>query len=95
MIVLHGPQGSELYLRVAKQHGEESDPDHEVGDLQTFFRTAWLLMDDKVRSAFVNHPDVRSTLAAALGVDEDDPEEFQAALAEAVIAADPTTPPNL
>lgn len=28
-------------LQAAKQHGEESEPDHEVGDLQDALRLAW------------------------------------------------------
>ena len=34
---------------LARQHGEDSEPDHEVGDLQDLLRAAWALMNDSQR----------------------------------------------
>lgn len=31
----------EFYIETAETHGAESEPDHEVGDLQDFLRAAW------------------------------------------------------
>jgi hypothetical protein len=43
----------EVVLEAAKLHGEDSDPDHEVGDLQDFARLCWKrLTPDQKREAF-------------------------------------------
>jgi hypothetical protein len=34
----------QYYLDAAQQHGEDSEPDHEVGDLQDLLRTMWSLL---------------------------------------------------
>jgi hypothetical protein len=34
----------EALLASAAQHGRDSEPDHEVGDLQQFLRLAWEIM---------------------------------------------------
>jgi hypothetical protein len=34
-------------IDAAAKHGQDSDPDHEVGDLQEFLRLAWELMTDE------------------------------------------------
>ena len=36
-------------LASAKAHGENSEPDHEVGDLQDALRIAWDLLDEAKR----------------------------------------------
>jgi hypothetical protein len=61
----------EHYIDLAKQHGEDSDPDHEVGDLQTFLREAWAILSPTQRVAFRSREAVRSTAAAASMDDED------------------------
>lgn len=35
------PSGVGDLIRLARQHGEDSEPDHECGDLQDFFRAVW------------------------------------------------------
>lgn len=45
----------ERVIRAAEQHGTNSEPDHEVGDLQDLLRSAWSLMS----------PDQRDQLMAA------------------------------
>ena len=42
-------QHLETLVDMAKQHGEDSEPDHEVGDLQDLLRAAWQLMSDSQR----------------------------------------------
>lgn len=52
----------ELLIEAAEQHGQDSEPDHEVGDLQTYLRAAWkvltpeqkleVLQDDAVVDTF-------------------------------------------
>jgi hypothetical protein len=37
----------ERLIDSAAQHGRDSEPDHEVGDLQDFLRLAWSLMTDE------------------------------------------------
>lgn len=49
------PKDVEQYLVAAKQHGEDSEPDHEVGDLQEMLRAAFEIMDDKQKRAFAKH----------------------------------------
>ena len=36
-------------LAAAAEHGQVSDPDHEVGDLQQALRFAWAVMTDEQR----------------------------------------------
>jgi hypothetical protein len=39
----------EALIQSAKQHGLDSEPDHEVGDLQQLVRLAWGIMTDLQR----------------------------------------------
>ena len=59
-----------FYLGAAEQHGEDSDPDHEVGDLQDWLRVAFTIMTPEQRRAFAVRDEVRATLDAALGDDD-------------------------
>lgn len=43
----------ESILLAAHQHGIDSEPDHEVGDLQDALRIAWDLLDDSGRSTLL------------------------------------------
>jgi hypothetical protein len=45
----------EAYIAAAEQHGKDSEPDHEVGDLQDMLRVAWSLMTPAQRVSFINH----------------------------------------
>lgn len=40
----------EKIIQAAKTHGDESEPDHEVGDLQDALREAWKRMTPEQRS---------------------------------------------
>ena len=57
----------EYFIGLAQQHGEDSEPDHEVGDLQTFFREAWALLSEAQRAVFRERAAVRETVSAAAG----------------------------
>lgn len=55
----------QYYLDAAQQHGEDSEPDHEVGDLQDLLRTMWSLLTPEQRMAFAKHEDVHMVLEGA------------------------------
>lgn len=59
----------EHYISLAQQHGEDSDPDHEVGDLQTFLREAWTVLSEAQRCEFRARGAVREAVATATGED--------------------------
>ena len=42
----------EFYIEAAQQHGEDSEPDHEVGDLQDFLRAMWAVLSVEQRRQF-------------------------------------------
>lgn len=48
------PAGDRLVediIQAAQQHGEESEPDHEVGDLQDALRLAWIKLSPEAQRA--------------------------------------------
>ena len=46
----------EEIIAAAERHGEQSEPDHEVGDLQDALRAAWaLLSPDQRRKVHAAH----------------------------------------
>ena len=52
-----------IVVDAARRHGEESDPDHEVGDLQDFVAICWLKLTSQERHEAVeqfkgSHPDL-------------------------------------
>lgn len=56
----------EFYLKAARTHGEDSEPDHEVGDLQDFLRTMWSVLTPAQRLSFAKNETVHTTLEGAL-----------------------------
>ena len=44
--------GAERIIESATYHGEQSDPDHEIGDLQQAVRALWLLLTPKQKALF-------------------------------------------
>lgn len=49
----------EFFVSCASEHGLNSDdPDHEVGDLQEFFRLSWSLLTTQQRDMFVRNSTV-------------------------------------
>jgi len=59
--------GIELIIEAARRHGEASDPDHEVGDLQDALREAWATMTASQRLALMEHDDLRTRVIDELG----------------------------
>lgn len=55
----------ETYLIAAFEHAENSEGDHEIGDLQTYLRTAFKLMSPEQKRRFAQDGDVRECLAAS------------------------------
>jgi hypothetical protein len=43
---------ADVLIAAAKRHGEDSEPDHEAGDLQDLFRVAHKTLDPSQRSSF-------------------------------------------
>lgn len=62
----------ERYLRSALRHGVDSEPDHEVGDLQDWMRSMWELLTPAQKLQFATNERVLDTLAAAEGEDIED-----------------------
>jgi hypothetical protein len=52
----------ELCILGAQAHGQNSDPDHEVGDLQDGLREMWELLTPEQRQRFMERPSVRERL---------------------------------
>lgn len=50
----------EALLEAAEAHGRESDPDHEVGDLQDLVRACWARLPEADRAAL--HEDFSDAL---------------------------------
>jgi hypothetical protein len=49
-------------LGFATAHGEASEPDHEVGDLQDMLTVAWNLMTDSQKQQFFSSPEVEQVV---------------------------------
>lgn len=62
----------EFYIEAAGQHGENSEPGHEVGDLQELLREMWELLTPAQRLQFAQNENVRSTLENTLVEFEDE-----------------------
>ncbi|TES73098.1 hypothetical protein E2P84_22325 [Burkholderia cepacia] len=62
----------ELCIRAAKEHGENSEPDHEVGDLQDYLRDMWKLLTPEQREAYFNLDSVLDRLELGLSSEEFD-----------------------
>jgi hypothetical protein len=52
------------YTHAAFVHGEESEGDHEVGDLQDLLRAAWALMTEEQRIEFLFTDEAKAVLTA-------------------------------
>ncbi len=63
-------------IAASLQHGQDSDPDHEAGDLQDYLRAGWPLVSADQRRAMLNHPRLKSALESAIGSDLSVTEEF-------------------
>lgn len=56
---------AEVFVKAATKHGEDSEPDHEVGDLQDYFRAAFRLLTPEQKEAFLATAEVQDSLACA------------------------------
>ncbi len=65
----HKDFSAEGLIVAAKKHAEESDePEHEVGDLQSFTLRAFVALTNEERSQFYRVDGVLETIATAVGV---------------------------
>lgn len=55
----------ETLIAAALEHGVNSEPDHEAGDLQDYFRAGWTLLAPEQRKALLKHPRLKSAIEAA------------------------------
>lgn len=51
----------------ARKHGEDSEPEHEVGDLQDLLRAAWALLTPEQRRAMLTDASVSNVVESATG----------------------------
>jgi hypothetical protein len=76
----------ERFIEIARQHGAESEPDHEVGDLQDLLRPMWGLLNSDQKRQFLTLPEVSqfaegAGFEALMGMeDEVDSEEWEEVL---------------
>jgi hypothetical protein len=59
------PDGVEALIRESRQHGIDSDPDHEAGDLQAYLRAMALVMPSPDWDAFAASEAARSLVDAS------------------------------
>lgn len=55
----------ESYVEAARQHGEDSEPDHESGDLQDYLRAMWKLLTPTQQAAFGECSEVLNRIKGA------------------------------
>lgn len=58
-------------ITAAAIHGRDSDPDHEVGDLQQYLRATWGVLTEAQKSAVFLLPTVSATYESAMGEELD------------------------
>ena len=66
---IQDPQLAEMLIAAAQQHGEDSEPDHEVGDLQEVVRAMWKLLTPSQRVAVLRSDEVQNIAETTLGKD--------------------------
>lgn len=59
--------GVELVIDAARQHGEDSEPDHEVGDLQDALRSMWGILTPGQKLVFMGLDETRERCIDNLG----------------------------
>ena len=55
----------DTYTHAAFVYGEESEGDHEIGDLQDLFRAAWSLMTEEQKVDFLFTDEAKAVVSAA------------------------------
>ncbi len=63
--------GIEGLITAAERHGQDSEPDHEVGDLQSLLRKAWDLMEPHQRTALLASSEAEEVLEHGGGEEAD------------------------
>jgi hypothetical protein len=58
-------QGIETYLGFAKGHGETSDTQQWIGDLEDMLRVAWRLLTPEQQRRFRDDPEILAIVEAA------------------------------
>ncbi len=61
------PLDIDKYIDAACQHGLDSNPDHEVGDLQDLLRAMWEILSPEQKKAFTELPNIKEVLANGTG----------------------------
>jgi len=56
------PNFANFLMEAARLHGENSEPDHEVGDLQDLFFACWLVMTPEQRALVLSDPAITNLL---------------------------------
>jgi hypothetical protein len=69
----------ETFIAAAQKHGEDSEPDHEVGDLQDMLRAAWSIMTPEQRRTFATTEEVDNVMDSAYGDGDEEDDENGAA----------------
>jgi len=69
----------ETYIAAATTHGENDDPDHEVGDLQDLLRAAFSVMtESQIQDVFFRHEVQNVLVSGSVLPDPDDADEGDA-----------------
>lgn len=58
---------AETLIDAALEHGENSEPDHEAGDLQQYIRSSWELLTRTQRRDFYTTPAILSVIETSTG----------------------------
>jgi hypothetical protein len=59
---LNSPESASPLLECARLHGENSEPDHEVGDLAAFFVACWTVMTPEQRALALSDPQMQDVI---------------------------------
>ncbi|WP_262030744.1 hypothetical protein [Microvirga sp. Mcv34] len=64
-LTLADVKDADTFTHAAFVHGEDSEGDHEIGDLQDLFRAAWGLMTEEQKVDFLFTDQAKAVLSAA------------------------------
>ena len=64
-----GKDGLALAIKAAEEHGKNSEPDHEVGDLQDLLMEMWELLNPTQKALFMGREQVRDLIRSELDAD--------------------------
>lgn len=72
-----GKDALQLVFMAAEQHGKDSEPDHEVGDLQDALLTLWALQTPSQKAQFLADQTIRELLTHELGLELEVPASIE------------------